>query len=78
MAQTREETINTQVSVNYLPRESWWKLIVLPLSLRLEVLIVDSFLSFCMWLEDTGDTRHEERERSLHNQTPASPAGCCV
>lgn len=39
MAQSRKETINTQVSVNYFPRESQWKLRVPLLSLRLAIFV---------------------------------------
>ena len=52
MAQSREETINTQVSVNYFPRESRWKPRVPLLSLRLAIFITDSLLSFYRWLQD--------------------------
>lgn len=46
MAQSRQETINTEVSVNYFPRESQWKLRVPLLSLNLAIFIIDSLLSF--------------------------------
>lgn len=57
MAQSREETINTTVSVNYLSREIWCRLSAAS-PLRPATFRTDSFLSSGMYL--TRDPRHEE------------------
>lgn len=76
MAQSREETINIKVPVNYLSKEIWCRLSAAP-PLMPATFRTDSFLSSCMYL--TRDPRHEEREKGCHDRTLASLAGCwCV
>lgn len=81
MAQSREETINTQVSVNYFPRESRWKPRVLLLSLRLAIFIIDSLLSFYRWLQDPLPaalcSADNLREQHAQMSRDVSPRLCC-
>lgn len=72
MAQSRKETINTKVSVNYLSRKIWCRLSAAS-PLRPAIFRTDSFLSSCMYL--TRDPRCEETKKGCHNWTLASLAG---
>lgn len=72
MAKSREETINTQVSVSCFPRESQWKPRVPLLSLRLAIFIIVSLPSFYRWLQDPMPTAPCSAD-SLDEQEPLSP-----
>lgn len=72
MAESREKTINTQVSVSYFPRERQWKPRVLLLSLRLPIFIIVSLLSFYRWLQGKMPTAPCSAD-SLDEQEPLSP-----